>query len=309
MVSKHDQEGSGVQKSDLGSLVERLNAPATDAEDEGKKKREPWSREKKRSALFTGLRWSGVVAALVASVLMVGTASGIQSENQAEINKNISEIRAEQARLDKATYAKEDLPEESDARRSIGRAEEAAASVAGYQNTYLDNTGPLSLEGIPTTDKDDPNKEPGTRVRTYTEKERQKLAQDRRNAQVAEAKRSLTPYFDASSRDATGVDATEPWHRQVTTMQTEGDTVSLAEYEWSTPAVQAFSPDGSVEVLWLLTKPSGNDNDKDKDKAEKKGADAVSPSASPAAWARATYNPITGTFEHLSVGTYQTKGN
>lgn len=299
MVSKDEQDRSGVQKSELGSLVERLNAPAVDAEDEGKKKkREPWSREKKRKALFTGLRWSGVVAALTASVLMLGTASGIQSENQAEINKNISKIRAEQSRLDKATYAKEDLPEKSDARRSIGRAEEAAASVAEHQNSYLDNTGPLSLEGIPTTDKDDPDKEPGTRVHTYTEKERQQLAQERRDAQVAEAKRSLTPYFDASSRDDTGADATEPWHRQVTTLQTRGDTVSLATYQWSTPAIQAFSPDGSVEVLWLLT-----------EHGEDKAADAVSPSAAPLAWARATYNPTTGTFEHLSVGTYQTKGD
>lgn len=299
MVSKDEENGSGVQSPDLGSLVARLNTPAPEEKPEPKKKREPWSREKKRSVLFTSLRWTGVATALIGAIVMFSASGAIHSANDEEIAHNATKIRAEQERLDTAVYAKEDLPEDTEAKRSIGRAEEAASSVATYQNTYLENTGSLSLKGIPTTDKDDPDKTPGTRVREYTEKERQALAQERRDAQVGEAQRSLVPYFDASSRDSKGVNATEPWYEFVSTVETKGGTVSLAQYRWSTPAIQAFSPDGSVEVLWLLTE-QGEDADAE---------DALAPDAQPLGWVRATYNPITSTFEHLSVGTYEKEGS
>lgn len=229
-------------RADLAGLSDRFRTPVTPEPEQ--------LPMRPKSRWGAPLRWSGVGALLVASVLLLGVAGSVGVDNEAELAQGVPAIKAD---IERTIAAEDDLANMftiDEATLLLDQMVMVGGNVAKLQNTYLAEAGPLTLEGIPKVEGGDTS----SFDRTLTEDERWELAKTQRENTLLSLSQRLMPYFTSNTDEsAKGFVPASNWFQA---LETKG--LVAGDYQWSTAAPKVFSPEGTVEMVWELRSKDGN---------------------------------------------------
>lgn len=258
------------KKSGLSGLQRRFAEAKVKREAEQDEEQQQRRARARQLGITAGCLGAGV-ALFIGSTVISTMASAESDRHEAELfdpeQGRAVEITDAQDRI----YAAEDsealLPDEADVERWLSRADEAGESIAEMQNTFLDQTGPLTVEDGPLYDEeelpsrldpDDPDDEEDLEEYLYSDEERLELAEDERESTVNMLPRHLSPYIATGSRDHQGFDAGSRWDLLIETISDYDDEVSLEDYQWVYDEAVIYSPSGAVPISWRLV--DGDEN-------------------------------------------------
>lgn len=207
--------------------------------------------EPKRRLVTVGgvLRWTGATVLLVTALGLFGAAGTITSIHEADLAERGAGVAVAQERITNAEKAEAALPVLAAAVRSLVRAGEDVKSVAAVQNTYLANSGPISLEGIPLDVM-----LPDGKIQVYTEEERTAMAQKIRDDAIKGLDRTLTQFFSATATDGSGMNAASDWSPEVEGLLDRDD---VSGYRWVPLEVTGFDSSLKAVTGWLLKDADG----------------------------------------------------
>jgi len=294
------ETGSGPPRSDeVTSLAARLSS---EDETSGKKGRSDSDRRQKRRVLIGRIsRWASAGFLALVALVLFAMAGSIGAYNLDELKDDYTAVTDEEDRARQAQQFERDLPRKQEGSRLLDAATSSAKAVADIQNTYLDETGPVSLKGIPKKESqgsetvheenDDgeyvcSEPEPGKRAKKYTKKERVECAEQRRADNLSGLGRKLEPYFMASARDEDGFNAATPWFESVDSLP-DAEKSSLADRTWTSNSDAVFTEEGFVTITWSLR------DDDDSELARITGV----------------YDPVTKKFGSMSLSEAATEGD
>ena len=206
-------------------------------------------RRRRRPTAGSVARWTVTGLLLASSVVVVGFAGGAQTEREAAVSQGLeglSEARAASAEAERLQAA---LPDAKKASRLLSRMATETATITDTQNTYVQEAGPLSLDGIAVD-----RQEPTGKIIVYTEEERTAMAQERRDERLLDLDRSLRTFFDRSSTDDEGVNAASDWTGLVeglSGMEGVGSAV------WTATIPSSFDDEQTATVVWTLRSADG----------------------------------------------------
>lgn len=251
------------RSGDADSLAERLSKGDTPVA--SKKPRR--TKAQRRVLIGRIARWTGTGLAGLGALVLFAMAGSISSYHTNEMVEQYTSVTDQENRLRAASQAERELPEGQQGSRNLDAALGSAKTVSDIQNTYLIETGPVSLEGIPKAevqtgrepDEDEyicSEPEPGKRAKTYTKEERLDCAERRRADTLSGQGRKLETYFAQSALDQTGFTAAMPWHESVSTLP-DGEETSLADYSWKPSSEAVFDEYGNISLTWTLVDDQG----------------------------------------------------
>lgn len=251
------------RSGDADSLAERLSKG--DAPVAPKKPRR--TKAQRRVLIGRIARWTGTGLAGLGALVLFAMAGSISSYHTNEMVEQYTSVTDQENRLRAASQAERELPEGQQGSRNLDAALGSAKTVSDIQNIYLTETGPVSLDGIPTaevqTGREPDDDEyicsepaPGTRAKTYTEEERLECAERRRADVLSGQGRKLETYFAQSALDQSGFTAATPWHESVPTLP-DAKTTTLKGYTWTPSSEAVFDEHGNISVTWTLSDDKG----------------------------------------------------
>ncbi|MFE1170361.1 hypothetical protein [Nocardiopsis sp. NPDC058789] len=234
--------------------------------------------------------WSGTGLGVVGGLTLLVVAAAINSHHQSQLADQAQDGFDAQRNISVAEQGLEDLPSEEEAGRWLSQATSVGATVAEVQNTYLEQAGPLSLDGLP-------ERTPGlgerdecvtylderpTSPREYSNEELTTCAQALREAEIGGLDRHLTPHFAAHVRDDDGFNAVAQWHSGVAALDELEEGAFAADYSWTVHEAKVFERDGSIPMVWTLTHEE---------------------TGQLVAWMHGTYDPVVKKFDRMVLGT------
>lgn len=251
------------RSGDADSLAERLSKGGSPTAP-----KKPRRTKAQRRALIAGVsRWTGTGLACLVALVLFAMAGSMSSYHEQELVEQYQGVTDQETRARAATQAERELPEGQQGSRNLDAALGSAKAISEIQNTYLSETGPVSLDGIPKAEEqtgrepDDDEyicsePEPGKRAKTYTKEERLDCAERRRADTLSGQGRKLETYFAQSALDQTGFTAATPWHESVSTLP-DGEETSLADYSWKPSSEAVFDEHGNISLTWTLVDDTG----------------------------------------------------
>lgn len=234
--------------------------------------------------------WSGTALGILGGLVLLVVAAAINSHHQSQLTDQAQDGFDAQRNISVAEQGLEDLPSEEEAGRWLRQATSVGETVAEVQNTYLEQAGPLSLDGLP-------ERTPGlgerdecvtylderpTSPREYTNEELTTCAQALRESEIGGLDRHLTPHFAAHVRDDDGLNAVSQWHSEVAALDELEEGAFAADYTWTSHEAKVFERDGSIPMVWTL--------------AHEETGQMV-------AWMHGTYDPVVKKFDRMVLGT------
>lgn len=239
-----------------------------------------------RTLLLRIAYWSGTGLGLLGALVLLVIAGAISSQHQARLEEQAQVGFDAQQDITAAQQGSEDLPGQSEAERWLHQATTVGESVAEAQNTYLEHSGPLPLDDLPSRtpglgERDECASyldEVPTDTREYTDKELTTCAKGLREEATDGLERRLIPHFATHVLDTNDFNAVGRWHSGVPTL--ESDT-SLAEHTWTAHEARVFEQDLSIPLVWTLTDGTGQ----------------------MVAWVHGTYDPLIKKFDRMVFGT------
>lgn len=250
---------------------------------------EPSSARRSRGGCGTLLLriayWSGTGLGLLGALVLMVIAGAISTQHQARLEEQAQAGFDAQQDITAAQQDLEDLPAQNEAKRWLHQATTVGENIAEAQNTYLENSGPLLLDDLPTRtpglgERDECSSyldEVPTDTREYTDKELTTCAKGLREEATDGLERRLIPHFTTRVLDTDGFDAVSQWHSRIPTL--ESDT-SLADHTWTAHEALLFTQDLSIPLVWTLTDETGQ----------------------MVAWVHGTYDPLVKKFDRMVFG-------
>lgn len=241
-----------------------LKARLADRRQQRESAEEAAKKKKKVEAKSTAITVGSLSLAAVLGATSLFVASAADSESAAHdeaVLEATDPIADVQQRLNQAEDGEAMLPDGTRANRWIEQAEEAAESVAEVQNTYLDETGPLFVEGVPRYSEDMPvhlapeereSDEDTAEEWRLSDEERLEIAQQNREQALAGLSRRLSPYFDSDSRASDEFNPVTRWHDHIESIDDVDGEISLANYSWVYDQEYFYDQHGYVKVVWCL---------------------------------------------------------
>ncbi|MEU3016593.1 hypothetical protein ABZ635_04250 [Nocardiopsis sp. NPDC007018] len=234
--------------------------------------------------------WSGTGLGLLGGLVLIVAAGAISSYHQSLLEEQAQDGFEAQRNTTAAQQGLEDLPTRVEAERWLEQATTVSSGIAETQNTFLEHSGPLSLDGLPTEtpgrgDTDDCVSyldERPDEPREYTNAELTTCAQGLRQEAVRGLDRQLIPHFAPQVRDDNGFNAVSQWHAEVPALDELDEGSSMSDFSWSVHEARVFERDGLIPVVWTLT---------DEDTGQM------------VAWLHGTYDPVVKKFERMVLGT------
>lgn len=305
----------GTEPDEAASLRERMLQPQTaDQQRADQDAAAASKRSRLRQRLITAGVWSAALALIVSSCAMNSATSSAADAHWEELEQRGEAITEAQGRIYDAEDGIGFLPDEAQAQRWMTWADTAGERLAGYQNVYLQNTGPIdpddgprfdaegfSFEGFSAEDaeQDDPLQAQIEYEQSLDENQIERLIEDgyelddeqrvqliaaQREENVSSLLRYMQTDIDSESRgdNAAEFNALSRWDDAVDTLDAGADDeeYSLAGYIWQYSSAEIYSPDGTVPMQWRL----------------------VSADDEPVAWVFAQFNPQSRVIEDFSVG-------
>ena len=234
--------------------------------------------------------WSATALGILGGLVLLVAAAAISSRHQSQLAEQAQPGFDAQRDVTLAQQSLEDLPSQDEADRWLSQATTVAEGVAEAQNTYLEHSGPLSLDELPEQtpgigerdecvsylDERPPNQ------RDYTNEELTACAEGLRQQAINGLDRQLTPHFAAHVRDQDGFDAVSQWHSRVPALGELEDDASEADFTWTAHEARVFERDGTIPMVWTLTHEE---------------------TGQMVAWMHGTYDPVVKKFDQMVLGT------
>lgn len=206
-------------------------------------------RQRRRPTAGSVVRWTVTGLLLASSVVVVGFAGGAQTERDAAVSQGLEGLAEARAASAEAERLQSALPDAKKASRLLSRMATETGTITEVQNTYVQEAGPLSLEGIPVD-----RQEPTGAIVVYTEEERTAMAQERRDERLLDLDRSLRTLFARASTDDDGINAATDWTGLVEGLSgTEG----VGSAVWTATIPSSFDDEQTATVVWTLRSADG----------------------------------------------------
>lgn len=243
-----------------------------------------------KTVLLRIVYWSGTGLFFLGGLVLLVIAGAISSFHQSQLEEQAQDGFDAQRNISVAEQGLEDLPGEEEAHHWLSQATTVGEAVTEAQNTYLEQSGPLPLDDLPTEtpgvgERDEcvsSLDERPARPREYTNEELTACAEGLRQAEIGGLDRQLTPHFAAHVRDDNGFNAVSQWHSEVTFLDELEDEASAADYTWTAHEARVFERDGMIPMVWTLTHDETGQT---------------------IAWMHGTYDPVVKKFDQMVLGT------